>query len=110
MSGANAKKPTPIDLVPFMDTLAGSREFLRAWSKEDGPQTFFVSPHGLGADPFLFGMALCDCVEHAARAWARALGISETEALDRIWEGLDAERGAPTHDLPPPVTVPRKDH
>ena len=103
-------KPIPIDLVPFAETLGGSREFLRAWSKEGGSQSFYISPHGLGADPFLFGMAVCDCIEHAARAWARALGIAETEALARIWEGFDAERAAPTNDLPPPIAVPRKDH
>ncbi|MES2097920.1 MAG: DUF5076 domain-containing protein [Pseudomonadota bacterium] len=102
-------KPTPIDLVPYADMLGNSREFLRAWSKPDGPATFFVNPHGLGADPFAFGIAICDCVEHAARAWARALGIGEKEALDRIWEGFDAERAAPTNDLPAPVVV-RKDN
>lgn len=103
-------KPIPIDLVPYAEMLDGSREFLRAWSRQGGPATFFVNPRGLGADPFLFGVALCDSIEHAARAWARATGIEETEALARIWEGFDAERAAPTNDLPSPVAVPRKDH
>ncbi len=102
-------KPIPIDLVPFAEMLGGSREFLRAWSKAEGPATFFVNPQGLGTDPALFGIALADCAEHAARAWAQALNISEKEALARIWEGLDAERSAPNNDLPPPVAVARRD-
>lgn len=99
----------PIDLVPYADMLEGSHEFLRAWHKPDGPESFFVNPRALGADPALFGIALVDAARHAARAWAKALDRSEDEMLARIWEGFDAERTAPSNDLPLPVAVARKD-
>lgn len=102
-------KPIPIDLVPFADMLDGSREFLRAWAKQDGPTSYFVNPRALGADPALFGMALVDAARQAAAAWGKALGQPQDEMLNRIWEGFDAERSAPTSDLPLPVAVARKD-
>lgn len=89
-------KPVPINLVPHAAMLDGAREFLRLWAKPDGPITCFVNPVQLGADPSLFGMALVDAVRHGARAWARAVNVSVEEAEARIWEGLDAERGAAT--------------
>jgi hypothetical protein len=103
-------KPIPIDLVPFAEMLGGSREFLRAWAKHDGPVSVFVNPRPVGPDPAAFGIALVDCVRHAAMAYANATDLSEKEALARIWEGLDAERNAPTDNgLPPPVAVARRD-
>ena len=102
-------KPIPIDLVPFADMLDGGREFLRAWAKEDGPASYFVNPRSLGADPALFGIALVDAARHAAAAWGKALGRPQDDMLDRIWEGFEAERAAPTSDLPLPVAVARKD-
>ncbi|QDZ07817.1 DUF5076 domain-containing protein [Sphingomonas panacisoli] len=102
-------KPIPIDLVPFAEMLDGGREFLRAWAKEGGPASYFVNPKALGADPALFGIALVDAARHAAAAWGKALGHSQDEMLARIWEGFDAERTAPTNDLPLPVAVARKD-
>jgi hypothetical protein len=102
-------KPIPIDLVPFAEMLDGGREFLRAWAKPDGPASYFVNPKALGADPALFGLALVDAARHAAAAWGKALGQPESVMLDRIWEGLDAERSAPTSDLPLPIAVARKD-
>ncbi len=78
--------------------LAGSREFARFWSEPDGPLTCIIEPRALGADPFLFGMAMVDAVGHGAKAYAHALGISEEQALARIWEGLDAERASPTDE------------
>ena len=60
--------------------------------------TCIIEPRALGADPFLFGMAIVDAVGHGAKAYAHALGIPEEEALARIWEGLDAERTNPTDE------------
>jgi len=102
-------KPIPIDLVPFADMLDGGREFLRAWAKQNGPASYFVNPKALGADPALFGIALVDAARHAAAAWGKALGRSESDMLARIWDGLEAERSAPTNDLPLPIAVARKD-
>ncbi|QNQ10332.1 DUF5076 domain-containing protein [Sphingomonas alpina] len=95
-------KPVPIDLVPYTDLLEGSREFLRVWASDGGPVTCFINPVPIGADPAAFGIALVDCVRHGAITYARATGISEAEALDRIWLGLDAERANPT-DVATPI-------
>jgi hypothetical protein len=103
-------KPIPIDLVPFAEMLGGGREFLRAWAKEDGPASYFVNPRALGPDPALFGIALVDAARHAAAAWGKAMGRPVSEMLERIWEGMEAERDAPTSDLPLPVAVARKDN
>jgi Domain of unknown function (DUF5076) len=91
-----SKKPVPIDLVPHMHLIRGSREFLRVWAQEGGPVTCFINPVPVGGDPMAFGIALVDCVRHGAKTWARAVGISEAEAEARIWEGIDAERANPT--------------
>jgi hypothetical protein len=103
-------KPIPIDLVPFADLLGDGREFLRVWAK--GSSTLsFVNPRPIGPDPAMFGTAMVDIARNAAATYAKATGISESEALDRIWEGFDAERNAAPDDnaLPPPVVVARKD-
>lgn len=105
----NDNRPVPIDLVPYAEMLEGSREFLRAWSRPQGSTSYFVNPRALGADPALLGIALVDAARHAAAAWGKALDRSEDEMLARIWEGLDAERSAPSNDLPLPVAVARKD-
>ena len=103
-------KPVPIDLVPYAEMLGGSREFLRVWATQDGPVTVFVNPRPIGADPAALGVALVDVVRHGAMTYAQATGITEKEALARIWEGLDAERDAPTDNgLPPPVAVARRE-
>ena len=86
-----------IDVSEF-GFLDGSQEFARFWSEPGGPLTCIIEPRALGADPFLFGMAMVDAIGHGAKAYAHALGIPEAEALARIWEGLDAERANPTDE------------
>lgn len=101
-------KPVPINLVQHAALLEGSREFLRAWAKGEGPVTCFINPQPIGADPFGFGVALVDVVRNGARAWAQAVNIPVEEAEARIWEGLDAERAHPTdspRDREPPADV-----
>ena len=104
------EKPIPIDLVPFAETLGDGREFLRVWAKNGGTLSF-VNPRPLGADPALFGIAMVDVIRNAASSYAKAIGVPEDQALERIWMGFDAERGTSTEDdaLPPPVVVARKD-
>lgn len=82
--------------------LQGASEFLRMWSSADGPVVCFVQPRALGADPFMLGIALADAVNHGAKAYAAATGISEADAKARILEGLDAERANPT-DIATPL-------
>lgn len=89
-------KPIPIDLVPHAEMIAGAREFLRMWAQPRGRVTCFVNPAALDPDPATFGIALVDALRHGARAWAHAVGVSEEEARERIWFGVDAERNNPT--------------
>ena len=96
-------KPVPIDLVPYSDMLGDSREFLRVWAKDNGPVTCFINPVPIGADPFAFGMALVDCIRHGATTYAQTTGVPELEALQRIWEGVDADRGNPTTEISSPA-------
>jgi hypothetical protein len=103
-------KPIPIDLVDYAELLGDSREFLRVWTKGNGTLTF-VNPRPIGPDPAIFGIAMVDVIRNAASTYAKATGLPEDQALERIWMGLDAERSAPTDDdaLPPPVVVARKE-
>ena len=116
-------KPVPLDLARHADLVAGAREFLRMGARGDGRGVCFVTPVPIGPDPAALGIALVDVVRHGARAYARAVSISEAEATARIWAGVDAERAQAT-DLPheaeddalPPdddfisYTSPRKPH
>jgi hypothetical protein len=75
-----------------------SVEVARLWVENGGGGTFIIRPEQL-ASPEMFGMMMTDCVRHAARAYASSLGIAETDALDRIWTGLDDERDRHTTPL-----------
>ena len=83
------------------DFLDGSFEFARFWSEPEGEQTFVIEPAALGADPFLFGMAMVDAIRHGAIAYARAVNVSEEHAFARIMEGFQAELANPTDDPRP---------
>lgn len=90
--------PGEID-VSGVAGLGGAKEFLRMWNPEEGGAFCFVQPENLKPDPFIFGMIMVDAIKHAARAWSRVVNISEDEALSRIFEGFDAERGSSTTDI-----------
>ena len=87
--------------VADLDFLDGSAEFARFWSEPEGEQTFIIEPSALGADPFLFGMAMVDAIRHGAIAYSRAVNVSEEHALARIMEGFQAELSNPTDDPQP---------
>ena len=87
--------------VADLDFLDGSLEFARLWSEPEGEQTFIIEPRALGADPFLFGMAMVDCMRHAAIAYSRAVDVSEEHAWQRIMQGFHAEFSNPTDDPKP---------
>ena len=88
--------------VAELDFLDGAQEFARLWSQPEGEQTFIIEPRALGPDPFLFGMAMVDCIRHAAIAYSRATNLDEDRALLRIMEGFQAELSNPT-DEPRPL-------
>ncbi|MFA5969350.1 MAG: DUF5076 domain-containing protein [Sphingomonas sp.] len=100
--------PVPIDLAPYAQNLGGAREFLRMWATPAGANFTFINPVPVGADPAGFGAALVDAVHQAAKVYAQAVQLTEAQALARIWEGVDAERGGTTADSPISF-VPRKD-
>ena len=93
-----------IDVSAF-SFLDGSNEFARFWSEPEGEQTFIIEPRAIGADPFLFGMAMVDAIRPGAIAYSRAVNISEGQALARIMEGFQAELENPT-DEPKPLADP----
>ena len=97
MFGSGKANHGEID-VSALDWLRGSQEFLRMWNGEQEGLTCLIEPRAIGADPFVFGMAMVDAVRHGAKAYAHAAGISEEHALNRIWEGFDAERNSPTDE------------
>jgi hypothetical protein len=92
-----------LDISSAAHVLRGSREFLRMWSRPGGDATCMIDPQALSPDPAAFGIALVDCARQGAKAWAHATGMSEKEALARMWLTLDAERSNAT-DLPRPIT------
>ena len=100
----SAEREGAIDVAEF-GFLEGAEEFARMWASAGAGQTFIIEPRNLGADPFLFGMAMVDAIRHGAKAWAHAIDIPEDEALARIFEGFDAERASPTDD-PIDITSP----
>ena len=73
-------------------------EFLRMSTSPGGPVICVIDPRAIGPDPAAFGIALVDAIRHGAKAYAGAIGVSEENALERIWWGFDAERNSPTDD------------
>ncbi len=84
--------------VDDFDFLDDSHEVARLWVENGGPATCLIQPDKL-QEPEMFGMLMVDTIRHGARAFAQAQGISEQEALEKIWWGLDAERGKNTTGL-----------
>ena len=84
--------------VDDYDFLDQSYEVARLWVENKGPATCIIKPDRL-VKPEMFGMLMVDCVRHGARAYSQSLGITEGEALERIFAGLDAERDRHTTDL-----------
>ncbi|MEP2102479.1 MAG: DUF5076 domain-containing protein [Parasphingorhabdus sp.] len=84
--------------VEQFDFLDQSHEVARLWVEDGAGATCIIQPENL-EKPEMFGMLMVDSIRHGARAYAQAQGISEDEALTRIWAGLDAERNHSTTDL-----------
>jgi hypothetical protein len=73
-------------------------EIARLWVSHRGPSMIYMNAHVM-PDPRMFGMLVADTAMQGAKAYAQAHGISETEAMARIWEGLDAERANHSGDI-----------
>ena len=93
------KKPLDgeIDVSGF-DFLSKSTEVARLWVENQGPATCIIQPDKL-AEPEMFGLLMVDSIRHGARAYAQCYGMSEDEALKRIWDGVDMERANHTTGL-----------
>ena len=94
MSPSDELHPNAIS-VKDCGFLDNSYEVARLWVEDGGPATCVIRPDTL-VTPEIFGMLMVDTVRHAGRAFAQYLGLTETEALGRIWAGPDAERNYPT--------------
>lgn len=86
-----------IDVSQF-DFLSDSTEVARLWVENNGPATCIIQPDKL-AEPEMFGLLMVDSIRHGARAYAQCYGMSEEDALRRIWDGVDMERANNTTGL-----------
>ncbi len=84
--------------IEGLDLLDKSVEVARLWVENEGPATCIIQPERL-EEPEMFGMLMVDAIRHGARAFAQCYGLTEEDALRRIWQGVDAERGEPTSPL-----------
>ena len=84
--------------VEELEFLEKSVEVARLWVEDEGPATCLIQPDRL-AEPEMFGMLMVDAIRYGARAFAQCYGLSEQEALQRIWAGVDMERGNHTTGL-----------
>lgn len=71
-----------------------SHEIARLWVTDGGASTVLVNPHRM-PDAGLFGLLIADTVQHGATAYAKALGISEADALEQILRGFESGRRNP---------------
>lgn len=89
-----------LDPPPVADSDPASLEVLRVWASPQEGQQLTLNP--CWRDPGAWGLMLADLARHAAQAYA-ARGHDDDEALARILEAFDAERGTPT-DSPKDIT------
>jgi hypothetical protein len=92
------KRAIPLDEAPLGDTAA---EVARIWITDGGGATVLIDP-GVLDDPEMFGVLMADTLDHAARAHAAAMDMSEEQAAALIWRGFDRARTAierGSHDL-----------
>jgi len=93
----SASHPGAISIGEY-DFLDASVEVARLWVEDNGPATCIIQPERL-SEPEMFGMLIVDAVRHGARAYSQCYGMSEEEALTRIWKGVDMERAHNTTGL-----------
>jgi hypothetical protein len=67
-----------------------SHEVVRVWITNGAGSSVWIQP-GILADARVFGYLMADTVRHAARAYAAAYEMDESEALQAIVDGLAEE-------------------
>jgi hypothetical protein len=85
-----SKRAIPLDRAPLGND---SAEVARIWVTNGRGATVLIDP-GVLADAEMFGVLMADVIDHAAKAHARALGMTEEQAGVLIWRGVDRAREA----------------
>ena len=84
--------PIPPKAVPSCSAF----ELARVWVADGGQHVSVAT--GVWEDPAAWGIMLVDLARHIANAYAGAEGMRQSDALERIKEGFDAEWSAPTDE------------
>ena len=82
-----SKYELPVPHAAAIDPNA--RELCRVWAAS-GKQHISLAT-GLWADPATWGIMLVDFARHIARAYEQTDGLPQTETLERIRRGMNAE-------------------
>lgn len=90
MFGLQKRHSGEIGLSVFANLPQDAWELARFWISSD--QSFVSVAHQEKWKPELLGSLLIECVHTAATSYALSGGMSESEALERIWSGIDQER------------------
>ncbi len=99
--------PDELSLVAPIYAAEGAQEILRLWLTKE--RVLAIHRGGVWDDPFTWGMALADIVQHIARGYVEGGGTCEgpdgevvtvtvEQVIERIREGFDAELDSPTDE------------
>ena len=90
--GGHAAHPGEIPLqTTFPNLTDDAFELARFWV--NGERSFVAVGMPAQWQPELLGSLLVESIHTAAAAYAQQTGLAEGEVLDRMWRGLDDERG-----------------
>ena len=87
--------PKKLRAIPLDGVTLGkdSAEVARIWITNQRGSTVLIDP-GVLSDAEMFGVLMADTIDHAAKAHAHMLGITEAQAAALIWRGVDRARTA----------------
>jgi len=89
-------KPRKLRSIPVTGIAslgAESAEVARIWITNRKGSTVLIDA-GVLSDAEMFGVLMADVIDHAAKAHAAALGMTEEQAAVLIWRGVDRTRSA----------------
>jgi glyoxylase-like metal-dependent hydrolase (beta-lactamase superfamily II) len=84
------RRAIPLGDAPLGETAA---EVARIWITDGGGATVLIDP-GVLDDAEMFGVLMADTIDHAAKAHAEAMDMTEEQAAALIWRGVDRARAA----------------
>jgi hypothetical protein len=88
--GRTNRHPGELPLDVFKDLPADACELSRFWVT--GERAYVAVGRSEAWGPELLGSLLVECLHIAAAGYAAQERMSESEALERMWRGLDEER------------------